>query len=386
MANFDFIAPEKQTGILTLCDGLQRGYTPLWLREIALNSIRSLGQVEAEDLTHIAEFASRALLIPPSDHGAFLAAGIPAFNWVGQTPQFGRIMSQYHHTPKDRAEALLVDSFRTYGQAAERVVRSIDALSALPSDWRETDYWKISSRTALEGWAVSALHLLAFIPFLIFGLSKFRHVLKTRWRGRVVIVFRNEAKNLAITLGALLLGYVVILLLPQLRVIALYEIFPATQKSEILYNPDYLALGITLAAILGSYWLFRRLFSDPEDRLYDVGIRHAFHALILTIVITAAFLKNSSLAVLLLLPPAYMWTAIRFGNKVQDRLLNGLLLLGGAITLIAMTVIMTSIFHVGVAYWYIFLSAAYGLISAYAVVLFMIAIATMYRLLRAFVI
>ena len=38
VANFDFVAPEKQTKILTLCDGLKNGYTPLWLRELALDS------------------------------------------------------------------------------------------------------------------------------------------------------------------------------------------------------------------------------------------------------------------------------------------------------------------------------------------------------------
>src|SRR6185437_11480830 len=51
--NFDFVAPRKQTKILTLCDGLKTGYTPLWLREIALGSIRAVGGVKAVDLTNI---------------------------------------------------------------------------------------------------------------------------------------------------------------------------------------------------------------------------------------------------------------------------------------------------------------------------------------------
>jgi hypothetical protein len=384
-ANFDFIAPEQQTKILTLCDGLKSGYTPLWLREIALNSIRSLGTVEAMDLDGFEEFIERAMQIPPADHGAFLAAGIPAFNWVGQTDHFAYVMAHYHHTRFDVAEAISEDAFESFGKAAERAIRTIDGLPRIPIDYKDSSYWKVSPNYYIPGWAVIILHLLAFIPFLAYSISKFSGVFRSTSKTRVLEVLQNEAKIMSILLGSLLTGYAMILLLPALRVITLYENFPATQKSLILYSPNFLAILLVIVGILIVYWIFHRIFIKPNDSEGYVEIRHALHAALLTFIIFLAFLKNSYLAVLLLLPPAYFWTAIRARRRTEHRIINGLLLLGGAITFLAVSLVLTTIFHVGVVYWYIFLAAAYGLISAYSVVLFFMALTVMIRLFRSFV-
>src|SRR5262249_18983546 len=109
------------------------------------------------------------------------------------------------------------------------------------------------------------------------------------------------------------------------------------------------------------------------------------HGALLATIIALAFAKNSYLAVLLLLPPAYLWTALRHRKRAEDRVLNTLLLLGGSITFVTVAMVMTTIFHVGAVYWYLFLSASYGLISAYSVVLFFMALTVMIRLFRSFV-
>lgn len=388
VANFDFVAPEKQVAILTLCDGLKQGYTPLWLRELALDSLRSVGGAEVLDLAHIVEHVQRAIQIPAADHGAFLAAGIPAFNWVGQMANFPYQMAHYHHTPHDRADAFTPDSFNTYGKAAERLVRSIDSLSRIPENPRDSSYWKVTERYYVDGWVVTLLHILAFIPFLAYSLSKFGITLRRNPPELSGLVIRNEAKNMGIILGSLLLGYVVMLLLPALRIITQYEVFPATQKSRILYSPNLLALALVAAAIAGVYFVFKRTFAEPEDINLQpryLEIRHGLHAALLALIIFLAFLKNSYLATLLLLPPAYFWTALRAKHKQRNRVLNALLLLGGAVTFIITIIVLSTIFHVGVAYWYLFLSAAYGLISAYSVVLFFMALTVMIRLFRTFI-
>ncbi|MCM2276787.1 MAG: M28 family peptidase [Oligoflexia bacterium] len=381
-ASFDFVAPEKQVGILTLTDGLKVGYTPLWLRELALDSLRSVGGVKALDMTNVVEHLQRAIQIPAADHGALLAAGIPAFNWVGQTSNFPYQMAHYHHTKYDVAEALQVESFEPYGKAAEKLLRTIDGLHRLPADLRGSSYWKISEQFYVEGWVVTLLHLLAFIPFLAYSLGKFGIALRRAERPLLVKVLRNEAKNLGIILGSLLIGYVVILLLPALRIITQYEIFPATQKSLMLYSPNFLAILLVAASIIGVYYLFKNTFSEPDDSIEYIEIRHAFHAAFLALIIFLAFVKNSYLATLLLLPPAYFWTALRKRRRREDRMINILLLLAGSITFIITVIVLNTIFHVGVAYWYLFLSAAYGLFSAYSVVLFFMALAVMLRLFR----
>ncbi|MCM2323348.1 MAG: M28 family peptidase [Oligoflexia bacterium] len=384
-ASFDFVAPGDQTGIMTLTDGLKLGYTPLWLRELALDSLRSVGGVRALDLAHVVEYVQRAIQIPAADHGALLAAGIPAFNWVGQTDNFPYQMAHYHHTRNDVVEAMKVESFEPFGKGAETLIRSIDRLRMLPAGARSGAYWKISDQLYLEGWVTTLLNILAFIPFLAYSVTKFGQALRSARRGPVLQVLRNEAKNLGIVLGSLLFGYVVLLLLPTFRVITQYETFPATQKSLLLYSPNFLAILLVMTSITGSFCVFRRTFSEPDDSLESTEVRHAFHAAFLAVIIFLAFIKNSYLATLLLLPPAYFWTALRKRRRREDRMINILLLLAGSITFIVTGVILNTIFHVGVAYWYLFLSAAYGLISAYAVVLFFMALAVMIRLFRAFV-
>ena len=383
--NFDFVSPEKQTKILTLCDGLKSGFTPLWLREIALNSIRSLNQVQAEDLSGLGEFIERALLIPPADHGAMLAAGIPSFNWVGQTEHFSYVMSHYHHTPADRAEAMEVESFTTYGRAAERVIRSIDDLARLPDDYKNSSYWKISDNNYLPGWSAMLLHFLAFIPFLFYTVAKFSPIIQQTPRSKFLHALRDEVKLMSVLLGSLLLGYAVILLLPALHVITFYETFPATQKSLLLYSPNLLVIFSVLISVLGAYWIFHKAFIRNLKSTHAAEVRHSIHAGFLVTVIVAAFLKNSYLASLLLLPPAYCWTFIRSERRVESRALNALLLMGGAITFVALAVVMSTVFYVGVFYWYLFLATAYGLISAYSVVLFFMALTVMIRLFRSFV-
>jgi len=383
--NVDFLAPEKQKQILTLCDGLKTGFTPLWLREMALDSLRSFGQVDAADMSHILEFVQRAVQIPAADHGAFLAAGIPAFNWVGQTENFTHDMAHYHHTSHDVAEAMQPESFDQAGKAAERLIHSINALPKLPHDFKSSSYWKVSPHLYIEGWAATLLHILAFIPFLLYSIAKLRTTFREYPRDQVLAVFGNEAKSIGILLGSLLLGYVVMLLLPALNIITQYETFPATQKSLLLYTPNVIALLIVAGSVIGVYWLFRLIFSEPEDTIAHVKIRHAFHSGFLTVIIFLALLKNSYLAVLLLLPPAYFWTSVRDRRRVHGRILNFILLGGGAITLVTAVAVLTTIFHVGVAYWWLFLSASYGLISAYAVVLFLMAVAILLRLFRSFV-
>jgi hypothetical protein len=385
VANFDFVAPEKQVSILTLCDGLKQGYTPLWLRELALDSIRSLGEVEAEDFANFMEFVERAILIPPADHGAFLAAGIPSFNWVGQTDNFARQMAHYHHTPHDVAEAILPESMASYGRAAERLVRSIDSLPRIPADFRDGEYWKISPQLYIDGWVAKLLHVLAFIPFLAYSLFRLRTTFQANPPAEIRRALANEAKDVGILLGSLLVGYVVMLLLPALRIIESYETFPATQKSLILYNPSVAALLIVGACVAFTYFVFRRVFREKDDELAYLDLRHAFHGGLLTAVIAAAMLKNTFQAVLLLLPPAYLWMALRIRRRPEDRILNTLLLLGGVLSFVLMVIVMSTIFHIGVVYWYLFLSAAYGLISAYAVVLFLVAVTILVRLFRAFV-
>jgi hypothetical protein len=174
VATFDFVAPEEQVAILAINDGLKHGYTPLWLRELSLDSLRSVSttpgqEFEVRDMTGALELVQRAMGIPPAEHGAYLAAGIPALNWVGQMKNFTRQMAFYHHTPADRAEIMQERSMAQYGRSAERLMRSLNSLAQIPADFRNSDYLKVSSTLMLPGLAVRFFSGPALfpIPFLL---------------------------------------------------------------------------------------------------------------------------------------------------------------------------------------------------------------------------
>jgi len=386
VANFDFVASGKQKSILMLCDGLRKGYTPLWIRELALDSLRSIGGFEAVDFTNFMEFIERALLIPPSDHGAFLEAGVPAFNWVGQNEDFTGQMAHIHHTHADVAEAMEVESFRQYGSAAERFVRSLDLVAKLPTNHKDGNYWKITKDRWLDGPTTFIIHLLFFIPFVVYSITRSLETTAKYTREEMISGIKNEAKNVSLLVGALLAGYLILQFLPELKIITKYEVFPATQKSEILYRPDLLAMGGVIGMTILIAWGLSRIFADlHEDEAGHLEIRHAFHGVLLTFIIFLAFLQNSYLAVLLLVPPAYSWMALRTQRTRKARILNLALLFGGIITFLVMTAVMSSIFHIGFVPWYLFLGTSYGLISAYTVTLAFAVIAMGIRLFRKFV-
>ena len=157
----------------------------------------------------------------------------------------------------------------------------------------------------------------------------------------------------------MLAGYVLILLLPALKVITQYETFPATQKSLMLYTPDFVAIVLVSSEpVLLVYSVLSDEFSTRAKTTYrpTVEVRQALNSAVLALVIFLAFLKNSYLAVLLLLPPAYFWMTMSKSKRQRERrTINALLLFGGSITFVVMAIVMGTIFHVGVVYWYLFL-------------------------------
>jgi len=378
--NFDFVAAGKQTGILTLCDGLKSGYTPLWLRELALNSIRAVNLAQAVDMSGVLEAVERAMNIPAADHGVFVAAGIPAFNWVGQTDNFPYIMRHYHHTVADVTEAMQLASFESFGKSAERLITSVDELPRIPVNFRSDSYWKLSQRYYLPGWATLWIQVLLFIPFVFYGIINTRRVLKERNKVLFLKAARNEVKNLGVVLGALLLGYALLLLLPALEIITQYELFPATQKALLLSAPNYVALLLIVTAVGLAFFVLSKVFVHKDDSLEEHEARHAVRTVFLGLIIFLALLKNGFLAVLLLLPPAYFWTALNLRQHRKSRIYNGMFLLLGLISFVVTLLIMSTVFHIGVVYWYLFLAAAYGLFSIYAVVLFFMALTIMIRM------
>ena len=54
--------------------------------------------------------------------------------------------------------------------------------------------------------------------------------------------------------------------------------------------------------------------------------------------------------------PTYFWIALKRKRMIEHRVVNSPLLLGCFLSFAVMLVVMSAIFHVGVVYWYLFLS------------------------------
>ncbi len=383
--NFDFVSPDKQVSIFTLCDGSKEGYTPLWLREMAMDSVRSLKTVAALDFINIMEHIERALLIPPADHGEFLASGIPAFNWFGQTDNLPYVMAHYHHTTNDIAEIIRVESIADFGKATERLTYSLNELPNVRSDFRNSSYWKVTADRYIDGPVVTIIHILFFIPFLMLTLLKISKARNLYTKVQRINVFWNEAKKMGILSASLISGYVIMRILPFLNIITRYENFPATQKSPVLYAPKFIAIVLVFVAIGVIYYILRKSFYEKSDELDLPEVRQAFHGILLSILIALAMLKNTYLATIMLLPTAYFWVGIKRRKKIDGRIINFLLILGGSLSMIALLLILTNIFHIGIVYWYLFLATTYGLFSAYAVVISLFVFALLIRQFSRFV-
>ncbi|MBI3558599.1 MAG: M28 family peptidase, partial [Deltaproteobacteria bacterium] len=341
--SLDFVAPDQQQDIMVLTDGLKSGYTPLWLRELALASIRAV-PYGADDTRHLVEFIQRAILIPPADHGAFLSAGIPSLNLFGRSTDFEHEMGAIHHTPEDNMAHLRVESFEPYGKATEILLHSIDQLPPLlQKPWiRNSNYWKLTDRFYLTGVASTGLQILLFVPFLIYIL-----MLIKRLRGRrryITQILLNELKLFSICFGSLVAGYALLRALPELNLITKYEMFPATQKSLVLYRPAYPALALVLTVVIALYLVLSRIFRSRTDRAstksVERHIRHILMGIILTLVILLACAKNIYLASVLLIPPVYLWMFMKNNRHRKSRIVNAALFFGGFVSFIAICIAM----------------------------------------------
>ena len=163
MLSLDFVSVGDLAELQLDTDGQKDGFTPGWLRRIALAAadVQGLPVVMPSGLM---EYTQRAIALSFTDQGPFLHAGIPAINLGSGSVDKARERDVYH-SQNDTIENLKPGSITSYGQTAERILRSIDELAALPSGMDNSFCWRDDSYVA--GWAMTLLQYLAFLPFVV---------------------------------------------------------------------------------------------------------------------------------------------------------------------------------------------------------------------------
>ncbi len=315
------------------------GYTPTWLRELARAATRAEG-VAFADPPLVLEYADRAVLIPATDQGPFLAAGIPSIELTTDGDQ-PALQDEIYHAPGDLMPLMRVESFHTFGRIAERMVRTLDAVP-IP---REEEAVRLPDGRIISGWPLRLAQAGVFLPLLAATILAIR---RETWLSAFAETLRR---------GAVLLGvYGSVRLLPALGLLPGYELYPPPPKHPILYQPELLPFLVPLLAgvllSLVSRWAWPARTPAPAER-------RAGALLALTALALVVLWENPFTATTFLLLPAWLWVWVA-PTTLPRMILNGVLLVAGWTVVAVLIQVQTGLLFGAHLPWYFLLGTAYG--------------------------
>jgi len=313
-------------------EGQRRGYTPAWLRRIAYKS------AEAQGLPVVMpsgpqEDIQRAIALSLTDQGPFLNAGIPAINLGSGSADEARVREIYH-SRDDTIANLKPASMMKYGEAAERILRSVDESNAIPRGANNSFRW--SNDNYISGWAMTILQYLAFLPFLTmlgFAWTRCRQSLSPETTLR-------ETSFFLVWLVPFALVYSLILFCRLLRLLPRNSLYPAPLKDPILQNPAWGVLAAILAAALavgvGLHFLARYL-TRGQPRSFAAS--RMISMAILLVVVVLALQYNPYWAATFLTFPALVWGAVGRGRSIGARLAGAAAILAAGFVFYAVAIL-----------------------------------------------
>ena len=312
-------------------EGQRSGYTPPWLRRLAFRAADAQG-LRVVAPSGLREYIQRAFAWSRTDQGPFLNAGVPAMN-LGSRSVDEAHAREIYHSQGDTIANLKPESLMKYGAAAERILRSIDELAAIPAGSMKSFAWK--DNAFISGWAVAVLQFLAFLPFFAmvgFGWSRCRRSM------RAGTVLREVAFLLA-WLAPFVLIFSLILFFRLMKFLPLSGLYPPPLKDPLLESPAWGLMTGTLTGALvigvGLHFLARYLMRG-QPRSLDTS--KTLLMTLLLVVVVIALLYNPYWAVTFLTFPALLWGAVGQGRSAGERAAGALVILaagfifyGGAI-------------------------------------------------------
>lgn len=336
------LAPGQLRRVIPTMNGQFRGFTPLWLRELARRATLAEGLPFADPPPAL-EYADRAVLIAATDQGPFLAKYIPTIELTttGDNPA---LQARIYHAPEDVMGNMRVEAFHTFGRIAERMIRTLDA-GPIPLPTTRGDFVRLSDGRIVAGFFLMLAQWMIFLPLLVAIAFDLRRV-PLRW---ALLEFAGRFVILAATYGS-------VLLLPSLGLLPASELYPPPPRHPVLYRPDWvpflvpLAIIVILSILLGR---FRpRTVPDPEAR-------RAGALATLGVLAWVSFYGNAFAATIFLALPAWLWIWIAPGGTAR-KILNIVLLLAGWAVVAVLIQVQTQILQGANLPWYFLMGTAYG--------------------------
>jgi hypothetical protein len=340
--------------------GQLNGFTPPWLRSLARNAVETQG-LPVRASSPLQEHYERTWLISWADQGPFLAAGIPAINLSSESTDRAREKAIYH-SAQDSIENIKEASVEKFGLAAERILRTLDALPSIPRE--STGFFRLWDERYAQPEVISLIHFIVFLPlpviFYFHLKNQSKQGLSTRI-GRELLAYTG-------TLMPFLAFYLGICLVRAMRLFPFYGLYPATPKDPVLENPLWGGLpgGIIGAALFVAIVCFvvvkYALLSWPKPEFHSSKLTLLG---LMTITAALALCYNSYWATAYLMLPAWIWALVGNHHTWEKRLRNSLWILAAGIPYYASLWMYASRQQMSWNFiWYQVLALSTGLFSA----------------------
>jgi hypothetical protein len=354
--SLDWVSTGRLVELRLDTDGQRSGYSPSWLRRVALAAAAAQG-LPVKSPSGLGEFFQRAIDLSTTDQGPLLHAGIPAINMSSGSVDEARVRAVYHSSD-DTIGNLLPASFGQYGQAAERILRSLDRLPAAPS---MDDAFRWRNDAFAAAWAMKALHWLTFLPFVVMLAFVWTNA-RPSLTGWAVL---RETVFFAAWLIPFLAFFPLVLFCRLMRFFPRSSLYPGPLHDPILENPAWLAVGIIagFAAIIGiSLHFGARYLLGPQKRSF--GATKAVMMATLLAVVMLALIYDSYWAVAFLTLPAWIWGALGRGRSPATRIAGAIVVLLAGLALYAQAIASERILAAGIdVLWYAVLGLSNGMLS-----------------------
>jgi hypothetical protein len=339
--------------------GQAGGFSPPWLRKIAEQAARVSG-LPVLAPSGFKELYERALLLPQTDQGPFLAAGIPAIN-LGSKSKDAELQKAVYHSPEDTIGNLAASSFAKYGNAAEKILYSLDSLASIPRE--SSGFFRLGGSIYLHPASIRILHIILFLPPVLIFFFCLKNCHKELSAGAI----GREALTYAATILPFLTFYFLIGLCRALRLLPINTFYPP--KDPMLENPHWGVLAAILgtAIFVGIICCVAVIFSFRNTIKPDYNISKTLMLGVAIILITLSLFYNSYWATFFLAVPVWIWGLTGAAGNFRSRAAHWALMIAAGLPYYIFLWTLASKFSLGWnLIWYQVLALNSGLFTSSA--------------------
>jgi hypothetical protein len=378
----DALANGAGKAIAVDTNGYSGGYSPGWLRSLAMRNLQNLG-IPAERSNGFIEHTQRALDIALSAPAPFLVEKIPAIG-IRNLRIAGRAQDSLESSKMDNSLGIETAGIAYCGLAVAGLVATIDNLEVLPSNPAAPlnlagNYW-------VNLFWLKLAHWICFLPLAIAAFHA--------WHSTRVRLADTSAEpqwfSVAGCVLPLIAGYGCFYLFHAFGWMRQYESTPPPSQDPGAIPVEWIPIGasfIVALLVLGMVRLIRR--EREVVRENNLLAARTVGIVCLSFLSLAALIINSFWAFTFLLMPALIWPLLpegaHFRREELDKRRAWILIPLSWLPILL--VFLTAVTRLGTGWrtpWYLLLASVSGMMSPAVVVLGIILIGLSWRMVAVY--